>query len=104
MSPSLRAIRWRLILTSLAALVLVLGSFYLNQWVYAPSDDQCSWKVRDRRVTIQEILPRGAAQEAGLLEGDELILIHGRKVLPQELGKAERFINSQPAGRIRRER
>ena len=100
MSPSLRAIRWRLILTSLIALVLALGSFYLNQWVYASSDDQCSWKVENRQVLIQEILPNGAAENAGLLEGDELLLIHGRRVTYQDLDKAERFINSQPEGRI----
>ena len=50
LSPSLRAIRWRLILDQLIALVLALGSFYLNQWVYASSDDQCAWKVQDQRV------------------------------------------------------
>jgi len=64
LSPSLRAIRWRLILTSLVALVLALGSFYLNQWVYASSDDQCSWRVQGRQVLIQEILPNGAAVSA----------------------------------------
>jgi serine phosphatase RsbU (regulator of sigma subunit) len=82
------------------ALILALGSFYLNQWVYASSDDQCSWKVHGRQVLIQEILPNGAAENAGLLEGDELVLIQYRKVLPEELDKSERFINSQPEGRI----
>jgi serine phosphatase RsbU (regulator of sigma subunit) len=89
-----------LILTSVFALVLALGGFYLNQWVYASSDDQCTWKVQDRRVLIQDILPNGAAENAGLLEGDELVLIQYRKVAPQELDKVERFINSQPEGRI----
>ena len=56
MSPSLRAIRWRLILTSLLALVLALGAFYLNQWAYAPSDDQCTWEVQDQRVLVREEL------------------------------------------------
>ena len=100
MSPSLRAIRWRLILASMIALALALGSFYLNQWVFASSDDQCTWKVQNHGVLIQEILPNGAAEEAGLLEGDELLLIHGRKVVATELNKAKRFINSQPEGRI----
>jgi len=100
LSPSLRAIRWRLILTSLVALVLALGSFYLNQWVYASSDDQCSWKVQGRQVLIQEILPNGAAENAGLLEGDELVMIQYRKVTPPTLDQAVRFINNQPEGRI----
>lgn len=100
MSPSLRAIRWRLILTSLCALVLALGSFYLNQWVYASSDDQCVWKLKGQRVVIQEVLPYGAAETAGLLEGDELLLVHGRKVAYQDLDKTLRFMNSQPEGRI----
>jgi len=100
LSPSLRAIRWRLILTSLVAVVLALGSFYLNQWVYAASDDQCVWKVQDRQVRLQQILPDGAAENAGLLEGDELLLIHGRKVTAPELDKAQKFINTQPEGRI----
>jgi len=100
LSPTLRAIRWRLILTSVVALVLALGAFYVNQWVYAPSDDQCTWAVRSGHVLIQEILPNGAAEEAGLLEGDELVLIHGRVVRAPELDQAQRFINSQPEGRI----
>ena len=100
MSPSLRAIRWRLILTSVFALVLALGSFYLNQFAFAPSDDQCTWKIQGKRVLIQEVLPDGASETAGLLEGDELVLIHGRQVRAQELDKAQRFITSQPEGRI----
>jgi serine phosphatase RsbU (regulator of sigma subunit) len=89
-----------LILTSVVALVLALGSFYLNQWVYASSDDQSRWKVQGQRVLIQEILPNGAAENAGLLEGDELIMVHGRKISAQALDQTERFINSQPEGRI----
>ena len=100
MSPSLRAIRWRLIWTSILALVLALGSFYLNQWVFASSDDQCVWKVKDHHVVIQEVLPEGTAENAGLLEGDELLFIHGRRVSYQDLDKALRFVNSQPEGRI----
>ena len=100
MSPSLRAIRWRLILTSLLALVLALGAFYLNQWAYAPSDDQCTWEVQDQRVLVREILPNGVAEDAGLLEGDELLLIHGRRVQADQLAHAQRFINDQPQGRI----
>ena len=80
MSPSLRAIRWKLIVTSVVALTLALGAFYLNQWAYASSDDQCLWRVQNKHVYIQEILPNGAAEDAGLLEGDELLLIHGHKV------------------------
>jgi len=100
LSPSLRTIRWRLLLTSVLALVMALGAFYLNQFVYAASDDQCTWKSQGRRVLIQEILPNGVAEEAGLLEGDELLLIHGRKVEADKLLKAQRFINDQPQGRI----
>ena len=100
MSPSLRAIRWKLILTSVFALGMALGAFYLGQWAYAPSDDQCTWRVLNQRVLIQEILPNGVAEEAGLLEGDELLLIHGRKVEAAKLDHAQRFINSQPQGRI----
>ena len=100
MSPSLRAIRWRLILTSVLALVMSLGAFYLNGWAYAPSDDQCTWEVQDQRVLIREILPNGVAEDAGLLEGDELLLIHGRRVEGGKLAHARRFINDQPQGRI----
>ena len=100
MSPSLRAIRWRLIFTSVIALVLALGSFYLNQWAFAPSDDQCTWMVDHRRVVIRQVLPNGAAEDAGLLEGDEIMLIHGRRVPYQTLEQTQRFINDQPEGRI----
>jgi len=100
LSPSLRAIRWKLILTSVFALGMALAAFYLGQWAYAPSDDQCTWRVQNHRVLIQEILPNGVAEEAGLLEGDELLLIHGRKVEAARLDSAQRFINGQPQGRI----
>jgi serine phosphatase RsbU (regulator of sigma subunit) len=82
------------------ALVLALGSFCLKQWAYPASQDQCRWTVQDRRVVIQEVLPDGAAENAGLLEGDELLLIHGRKVIPQELDRIRRFIATQPEGRV----
>ncbi|BDU77642.1 SpoIIE family protein phosphatase [Mesoterricola sediminis] len=100
MSPSLRAIRWKLVLSSVFALVLALGSFYLNNWVYAPSDDQCTWKPVGKRVVIAEILPNGEAETAGLLDGDELLSIHGRKVDARHLTDAQRYINAQPEGRI----
>ena len=100
MSPSLRAIRWKLILSSVFALALALGSFYLSTWVFAPSDDQCYWRVQNKRVYIQEILPNGVAEDAGLLEGDELLLINGRKVEAARLERSQHFINQQPQGRI----
>ena len=100
MSPSLRAIRWKLIITSVFALAMALGTFGLYQFVYAPSDDQCTWWVQNKHVLIQEILPNGVAEDAGLLEGDELLLIHGRPVQAGKLDRAQRFINDQPQGRI----
>jgi serine phosphatase RsbU (regulator of sigma subunit) len=100
LSPSLRAIRWRLIFSSVIVLLLALGSFYLNQWVYASADDQCTWRVEKGRVLIQEVLPNGAAEDAGLLEGDEMLLVHGRRVAPPDLDKIHRFIEAQPEGRI----
>jgi len=91
-----------LIFTSIFALALALGSFYLNNWAFAPSDDQCTWRPTgaNRRVIIAEILPNGVAEEAGLLDGDELLFIHGRKVDVRHLSAAQRFINDQPEGRI----
>lgn len=100
MSDSLRAIRWKLILTSIFALLMALGCFYLSNWVYASSDDQCTWRAVGKRVVIAEILPNGVAEEAGLLDGDELLSIHGRKVDARHLGTAQRYINDQPEGRI----
>lgn len=113
MSPTLRRIRWRLVWTSVIALALSLGSFYLNQWVYSSSDDQCTWvretqkvtefgkKVVRKRAVIREILPNGVAEDAGLLEGDELLMIQGKKVDPDRLATdAQTFINAQPEGRI----
>jgi serine phosphatase RsbU (regulator of sigma subunit) len=102
-----------LIWTSVIALVLSLGSFYLNQWVFSSSDDECTWvretqrvtengkKVVRKRAVIREILPNGVAEDAGLLEGDELLMIQGKKVDPDRLGTdAQAFINEQPEGRI----
>ncbi len=102
MNPYLKRIRWRLLWISFACLTLALGSFALNQWVYAGSDDQCSWKVEQGRIVIREILPDGVAEEAGLLEGDELVKIQGRAYEPTQEGtlKAQRFINGKPEGTI----
>ncbi len=100
MSPTLRRIRWRLIWMSVLALLVSLGSFYLNQWVYSYSDDQCFWKVQGNKVLIAEILPNGVAEIANLLEGDELVQIQGRKVSPRTLQRAQAFINSQPEQRV----
>lgn len=95
-----RSIRWRLIWMSLLALILSVGTFYLNQWVYAYSDDQCFWKVQGNKVVIAEILPNGVAEEANLLEGDELLQIQGRRVTPRTLARAQAFINAQPEQRV----
>ncbi|MFN7957627.1 MAG: SpoIIE family protein phosphatase [Holophagaceae bacterium] len=102
MNPYLKRIRWRLLWISFACLTLALGSFALNQWVYAGSDDQCSWVVEKGKIVIREILPEGVAEEAGLLEGDELVKIQGRAYEPTLEGtlKAQRFINSKPEGAI----
>lgn len=102
MNPYLKRIRWRLLWISLACLVLALGSFGLNQWVYAASDDQCSWVVENGKIVIREILPEGVAEEAGLLEGDELVKIQGRTFEPTLEGtlKAQRFINAKSQGTI----
>jgi len=102
MNPYLKRIRWRLLWLSFACLTLALGSFALNQWVYAGSDDQCSWRVENGKIVIREILPDGVAEDAGLLEGDELVKIQGRAYEPTEEGtlKAQRFINGKPEGTI----
>ena len=102
MNPYLKRIRWRLLWISFACLTLALGSFALNQWVYARADDQCTWVVEKGKIVIREILPDGVAEEAGLLEGDELIKIQGRAYEATLEGtlKAQRFINSKPDGAI----
>lgn len=102
MNPYLKRIRWRLLWISLLSLSLALGSFALNQWVWAGSDDQCSWKVEGGRIVIREILPDGVAEEAGLLEGDELVKIQGRAYPATLAGtvQAQRFINAKSEGTI----
>jgi len=102
MNPYLKRIRWRLLWISLACLTLAFGSFALNQWAYAQSDDQCSWVVENGKIVIREILPDGVAEEAGLLEGDELVKIQGRAYEPTLEGtlKAQRFINGKAEGTI----
>ena len=110
MIHSLRPIRWRLVLTSLLGLAFALGSFYLNQWVYAFSDDECWWKleavqvgkIQVQKVIIKEVLPDGVAEQAGILDGDELLEIQGNKVAatPAGLVAAQRIINSKAEGRI----
>jgi len=100
MNPYLKRIRGRLIWISLVCLALSLGSFALNQWVYAGSDDQCSWVVENGKIVIREILPDGVAEVAGLLEGDELVKIQGRayEATPAGTQRAQQFINAKPEG------
>ena len=85
--------------SSILALVLALASFAMNQWVYTYSDDQCFWKAEGAKVRIQEILPDGVAEAAGILEGDELQAIQGRPVTSRTMDEARRFINDQPKGK-----
>ena len=101
-------------LSSLVALILAIGGFYLGQVAYARSDDQCYWRLETRTtirngvkrtrqaVVIQEILPNGQAEIATLLEGDELVEINGNKVFATREGthKAQKYINEQPEGRL----
>ncbi|MDP1830568.1 MAG: SpoIIE family protein phosphatase [Geothrix sp.] len=102
MNPYLKRIRWRLLWISFVCLGLAIGSFALNQWVYAASDDQCSWVVENGKIVIREILPEGVAEDAGLLEGDELVKIQGRAYEATQEGtlKAQRFINGKSEGTI----
>ena len=107
MNPALARLRWKLIVTSLVALVLAGSFFYLSQWVYAFSDDQCTWtpvkpKGGQAKILITEILPEGVAEQAGLLEGDVLLEIQGRKVVASRKGTrdAQKQINAQPKGRV----
>ena len=102
MNPYLKRIRWRLLWVSFACLSLAVGSFALNQWVYAPSDDQCSWVVENGKIVIREVLPEGVAEEAGLLDGDELVKIQGRAYegTPEGTNLAQRFINGKSEGTI----
>lgn len=99
MSPSLKRIRSRLFWISVLALFLALGSFALNQWVYTASDDQCFWKAEGNKVRIREILPDGVAEQAGILEQDELLAIQGRPVNSRTKDEIRRFINDQPKGK-----
>lgn len=102
MSPELKRIRWRLILLSLVALVLSLGTFYATQGPYAFSDDQCTWKVEQGRIMIREILPAGVAEEAGLLEGDQLVAIQGKTFKGNAAGvrEAQSLINARTEGTV----
>ncbi len=102
MSPELKRIRWRLLLSSLIVLALSLGTFYATQWPYAFSDDQCSWILEKDRIVIRQILPGGVAEEAGLLEGDVLTAIQGRKFPPTQAGTrdAQNFINARSEGTV----
>jgi serine phosphatase RsbU (regulator of sigma subunit) len=124
--PSIVYIRWRLFWSSLFAIVLAVGCFSLAQWAYAPSDDQCQWAFEDvsasgspasvqPRVLIRSIIPKGAADAASLLDGDELIGIHdltipdysekltyeeNQQQVVRAVQKMTAFINSAPQGTI----
>jgi serine phosphatase RsbU (regulator of sigma subunit) len=102
LSPELKRIRWRLIILSVLALVLSLGTFYATQGPYAFSDDQCTWKVEKGRIMIREILPGGVAEEAGVLEGDQLVAIQGKTFKGNQAGlrEAQNLINARTEGTV----
>ena len=102
MNPFLRRIRWRLTWISAICLVMAIGGFVLTQWVYSFSDDQCTWSVKDGRVVISEILPGGVAEQAGILEGDQLISIQGHRIPGSVEGttEAQNLINSKTEGTV----
>ena len=102
MNPYLRRIRWRLLWMSVLCLVMAIGGFVLTQWVYSFSDDQCSWTLKDGKVVITEILPDGVAEEAGLLEGDQLLSIQGHRISGTLQGtrEAQNLINSKAEGTV----
>lgn len=102
MNPYLRRIRWRLGWMSVLCLALAIGGFIMTQWVYGFSDDQCTWKVVKGKVIISEILPGGVAEEAGLLEGDQLISIQGHRIEGSIQGtrEAQDLINSKAEGTV----
>jgi serine phosphatase RsbU (regulator of sigma subunit) len=102
MNPTLRRIRWRLFWMSFIALSLGIGSFVLSNWAYPFSDDQCRWSVEGQKVIIREVLPDGVAEQAGILDGDELIAIQGKPTKASRTGinEAQRFINSKEEGTV----
>jgi len=122
LNHSFLEIRWRLFWSSIVALVLAIGCFSLAQWVYAPSDDQCLWSIEDAELpwggprphaVIRSVIPKGAADAAALMDGDELIGIHDLKIpgyskdltyeenramVERAAQKMRAFINSTPDG------
>ncbi|MCL1907917.1 MAG: SpoIIE family protein phosphatase [Holophagaceae bacterium] len=124
MNLSLLDIRWRLFWSSIVAIVLAIGCFSLTQWAYAPSTDECLWSVEDiptndpsgaqrPRVVIRAITPKGAADAASLVDGDELVAIHDFRIpdhsyqltyeensrqIRRAIEKMTAFINSTPDG------
>lgn len=102
MNPALKRIRSRLIWMSLLGLFMAIGSFILGQYVYTRTDDECTWRVRGGKVLILEVLPEGVAEEAGLLDQDELLKIQGRKVAPTPAGlaAAQALIDSKAEGTV----
>ena len=102
MNPYLRRIRWRLAWMSALCLLLAIGGFIVTQWVYSFSDDQCTWRVANGRVVISEILPGGVAEEAGILEGDQLLSIQGHRIpgTLEGIREAQNLINSKSEGTV----
>jgi len=122
LNQSFQEIRWKLFWSSFIALILAIGCFSLAQWVYAPSDDQCLWSIEDAELpsggprpcaVIRSVVPKGAADAAALMDGDELISIHDLKVpgysenltydenralVAKATQKMRAFINSTPDG------
>lgn len=100
MSLPFKRIHWLMIWFSLLALAISLGAFALNQAAYAGADDQCAWKVERGRVLIQEVLPGGAADQAGIRAGDTLVAIQGKRVTPRNFASMAHGLNDRSAGAV----
>lgn len=79
-------LRYLITLAALFFLSLNIFSFYNNVIARRMTTDDCLWvDTKDSisgeiRIVITQIIPGGNAEEAGLLDGDVLLAINGKKI------------------------
>jgi phosphoserine phosphatase RsbU/P len=94
--------RLRILFTvlSLYAIVITLIRFYSTTVVNVQSNDECIWRLvvinGVQRIQIQDIIPDGVADKAGLRYGDILMAIDSIPL--KGVQQAQQLINKIPSG------
>lgn len=64
--------------------------------VVTPGGIGVNWVVKDARLIAEQVMLGGAAAEAGVLPGDELLAVDGNRIIPgSHIGRLQRLVPGQ---------